>query len=265
MNPAPGDTIVVWFSCGAASAAAAKLTIDRYPDCHVRIVNNPVAEEDPDNRRFLKDVESWLGVEIEIAVNPLFPAASAVEVWEKRRYMSGNRGAPCTAILKKQARQHWEQINHHDWMVLGFTADEKKRYDNFVMTERENVLPVLIDAGLTKDDCFDLIARAGLRLPEVYLEGYPNANCIGCVKASSATYWNHVRQTRPEVFDARAEQSRRLGVRLVRVAGERIFLDELDPQAKGRPMKTMKFECGIFCEEDIPAPQNALHIWMMAA
>lgn len=28
-----------------------------------------------------------------------------------------------------------------------------------------------------------------------------------------------------------------------------IFLDELDPKAKGRPMKNMNFDCGIFCEE----------------
>jgi len=50
------------------------------------------------------------------------------------------------------------------------------------------------------------------------------------------------------VFAARAEQSRLLGVRLVRVQGERIFLDELDPNAVGRPLKNMQFECGLFCE-----------------
>ena len=54
--------IVVWFSCGVASAVAAKLTIDQYEATHeIRVVNNPVAEEDNDNRRFLKDVEQWLG------------------------------------------------------------------------------------------------------------------------------------------------------------------------------------------------------------
>jgi len=35
----------------------------------------------------------------------------------------------------------------------------------------------------------------------------------------------------------------------VRVKNERIFLDELDPKAKGRPLKTMP-DCGLFCEED---------------
>jgi hypothetical protein len=46
--------IAVWFSCGAASAVAAKKTIEKYGDTHhIRIINNPVAEEHEDNRRFL--------------------------------------------------------------------------------------------------------------------------------------------------------------------------------------------------------------------
>ena len=88
-------------------------------------------------------------------------------------------------------------------------------------------------------------------LPAIYLMGYPNANCIGCVKATSPTYWNHVRQHHPDVFQHRAEQSRKLGAKLVRYKGQRIFLDELPPDAKGRPLKSMDFECGIFCEEQL--------------
>jgi hypothetical protein len=133
--------------------------------------------------------------------------------------------------------------------VLGFTADEQRRHLNFVLSERTNVLPVLIEAGITKGECFDILKKAKIRLPRIYRLGYPNANCIGCVKATSPTYWNHVRKMHPEVFAARAEQSRRIGARLVRVGGECIFLDELDPLATGRPMKTMDVECGIFCEE----------------
>ena len=63
-------TIVVWFSCGAASAVAAKKTIEKYGDTHiVRVVNNPIAEEDIDNLRFLDDVAYWLNKEIEVASN----------------------------------------------------------------------------------------------------------------------------------------------------------------------------------------------------
>lgn len=242
--------IAVWFSCGAASAVAAKKTIERYGDTHrIRVINNPVIEEDADNQRFLKDVEKWLGVTVESAINKNYPSASAVDVWEKRQFMSGPHGAPCTSELKKEARYQWEENNHADYHVLGFTYDEINRWKKFVLSERENVLPVLIDERLTKADCFRIIQEAGIELPRIYKMGYPNANCIGCVKATSPTYWNHVRKMHPDVFDQRAEQSRAIGTRLVRVKNKRIFLDELSPDAKGNSMKGMNFECGIFCEE----------------
>lgn len=241
--------IAVWFSCGAASAVAAKLTLEKYPNEEVRIINNPVLEEDADNQRFLKDVEKWLGVTVEVAVNPSFPSGSAVEVWEKRQFMSGPFGAPCTLELKKAARQLWEKENKPDWHVLGFTLEEQNRHDRFVMNERDNVLPVLIEEKITKPDCYRIINEAGIQLPRIYSMGYPNANCIGCVKATSSTYWNHVRKKHPEVFEERATQSRRIGTKLARYKGKRLFLDELPVDAKGNKMKNLDFECGIFCEE----------------
>lgn len=241
--------IAVWFSCGAASAAALKLTVDKYGADNVYAVNNPVIEEHHDNKRFAEDVAKWVGIDIQYAVNSKYPLASVVDVFDRRKGMAFPHGAPCTVELKKRARQEWEESHPVDWHVLGFTVDERNRHDRFVMTERDNVLPILIDANMTKNDCADMIRAVGIKLPEIYGRGFPNANCIGCVKATSPTYWNLVRREFPEVFDQRAEQSRRLGARLVRVKNERIFLDELDPKAKGRPLKTMP-DCGLFCEED---------------
>lgn len=250
-GPREGDTIAVWFSSGAASAVAAKLAAQRYGNlCRVRLVNNPMREEDADNVRFLHDVERWVGIPVEFATNSKYPNGSAVEIWDKRGAMVFKNGAPCTVHGKKEARQEWEAINKPDWHVFGFTAEERRRHERFTLTERSNVLPMLIDAGLTKEACYQFIRDAGIELPRVYAMGYPNANCIGCVKATSPTYWNHVRQQHPEVFAERAEQSRRLGARLVRVKDQRIFLDELSPVAVGRPLKSMKTpECGLFCEE----------------
>lgn len=259
--------IAVWFSCGAASAAALKLTLERFPDEDVRAVNNPIAEEHPDNRRFLADVAEWCGIEIEEYTAAKYPSASAVDVWDKRKAMSFPNGAPCTTHLKIEARQEWEKVNAPDWHVMGFTVEEKGRHDRFVATERENVIPVLIDAGMTKGDCGDMIRAAGISLPAIYSLGFPNANCVGCSKATSPTYWNLVRREFPEVFEARAEQSRRLGAKLVRVDGERIFLDELHPAAKGAPLWNMP-ACSLFCEEWSPPKRKLggvsdLHIDMM--
>lgn len=241
--------IVVWFSCGAASAVAAKKTIEIYGEIHnVIIVNNPVKEEHEDNLRFFKDVEKWIGQEIITAKNSTYPNASIIEIFDKRKYMCGIQGAPCTMLLKKGARYEFEKNNKVDFHVLGFTIDEQKRHDKFVMFERDNVIPVLIDLKLTKGDCFEILITAKIKLPEIYKLGFPNANCIGCVKSQSPTYWNLVREQFPEVFKHRAEQSRRLNVRLVKRKGERIFLDELKATDKGGKIKS--WDCGIFCDTE---------------
>ncbi len=279
------ETIAVWFSCGAASAVAAMLTKQQYGDtCLVRVLNNPVIEEDADNVRFMRDVEAWLRLPIETVKNHKYPNCSAVEVWERRGYMSGNAGAPCTLELKKMARQQFEMDNDIDWHVLGFAAGEESRFCNFQEQERRNTLPVLIEAGMSRADCYKYLKEVGIAPPRSYEEGWPNANCKGCVKASSPTYWNFVRRVAYDVFQARKEQSRRIGAKLTRchpkflafcskhedslwyddrtktclhsepdsrgvrkLISPRIYLDELPADAKGRPMKNLDFECGIFC------------------
>ena len=213
-------------NAGAASAVAAKKTVEKYGETNtIRIINNPVIEEDIDNQRFLKDVEQWIGIPIEFATNRNYPSCSAVDVWDRHKFMSGPYGAPCTRELKRKARYQWEKENKADWNVLGFTADEERRHKRFILTERDNVIPVLIDEDITKANCFEIVREAGIELPRIYKMGYPNANCIGCVKAASPTYWNHVRKMHPEIFKARAEQSRRVKTKLIKYKGQRIFLD----------------------------------------
>lgn len=241
--------IAVWFSCGAASAVAAKKTVELYGNTYnVLIVNNPIDEEDMDNKRFLKDVSEWIGQPIIEAKNTKVGTTSCYDIWEKRKYMSGVLGAPCSMLLKKGARYEFELYHDIEWHVLGFTIEEQERHNRFITSERENVLPVLINLKLTKADCFDIIRKAKIELPRIYSMGYPNANCIGCVKSSSPTYWNLVRKVHPEVFKLRAEQSMRLGTKLVKVKGDRIFLEELKITDKGGKLKD--YDCGIFCDTE---------------
>ena len=256
--------ITIWFSCGVASAVAAKISVDIYDQKNiVRVVNNPVKEEHPDNHRFLKDIEKWIGKDIEFAINDKYPDCSAESVWKRTGYMSNRYGATCTRNIKKYARQQWERENNSDFIVLGFTAEEKHRAERFKVTERTNVLTPLIDQNLTKQDCFEFIATANIKIPEIYKLRFPNANCIGCCKASSPSYWNLVRKHFPGIFKERAKISRELGSKLVILKGERIFLDELPVETKARDLKNYNFnqgrfefahtgmgsECGVFCEE----------------
>ena len=58
----------------------------------------------------------------------------------------------------------------------------------------------------------------------MYDLGYPNNNCIGCVKGGMG-YWNKIRVDFPEVFERRVRQERETG----RSCIKGIFLDELEP------------------------------------
>ena len=115
--------------------------------------------------------------------------------------------------------------------------------------EKHDLIPVLVDEGYRKADCFNVLLKAGIKLPKIYMCGYPNANRVGCVKATSPTYWNHVREQDPDVFEHWAKQSRNIGAHLVRYKGERIFIDELRANTGGAPLKNLDFECGIFCQK----------------
>ena len=251
--------IVCWFSCGAASACAAKLAIAKYGKDNIRIVNNPVINEHEDNRRFLQDCEKWLGVKIESAINPCFKECDITKVFEEYGLISTPHFAPCTLELKQMARQQWERDNHFDrdtdTIIMGYTVEETNRQANFNKSEKNKGYRLecpLIDAGWDKHRCFNEIEMAGIRLPEIYTKyQFPNANCIGCVKSGSVWYWQLVRKMFPDVFQQRAEQSRRLGCRLVDLGAghepRHIFLDELPESAAGRKPKSCYVECGIFC------------------
>lgn len=78
--------IVAWFSCGAASAVAAKLAIEKYgTSCDV-VYCDTLSTEHEDNARFFRDVEQWLGRTITVIRSEKY--ASIDEVFERRRYMS---------------------------------------------------------------------------------------------------------------------------------------------------------------------------------
>lgn len=234
--------VVAWFSCGAASAAAARVALEKYGDRCVVVYCDTMASEHPDNARFFADVERWLGVKV-IRIKDKWNKVD--EVFAARRYMSGPDGACCTVAMKKVPRFKFQ--NADDIHIFGMTADEQKRITDFESNNPDMVLEwVLRDRGMTKEDCFSLLPGAGIALPAMYGLGYRNNNCIGCVKATSRAYWTKVRHDFPDVFAERAKQSREIGCRLTRVKGERVFLDEL-PAGVWKRGKQENISCGPEC------------------
>lgn len=236
--------IVAWFSCGAASAVAAKLIIaenaGRLP---LVAAYTEIAEEHPDNKRFLADCENWLGVPVTILRNEKYDG-SIYEVFRQTRYLVGPSGAACTRLLKRGVRMDYEQPG--DVQVFGFTAEEEDRAaDFFERNPGINGRAPLIERGLTKADCLAMLLDAGIEIPAMYRLGYRNNNCIGCVKGG-AGYWNKIRRDFPKTFDRMAAVERDIGRTIIRVDGEQLYLDELPPEM-GQSQAEPDIECSIFC------------------
>lgn len=235
--------VVVWFSCGAASAVAAKLTVDSHANVDV-VYCDTMASEHPDQQRFFDAVQAWIGQPIVRLKSEKY--ASVDDVFAQTRYMAGIAGARCTVEMKKIPRFAYQEPD--DTHVFGLTADEPERIAQFERNNHDLKLRwVLQDAGYSKARCLEEVDRAGIELPAMYRLGYANNNCLGCVKATSGRYWNMIRRDFPEVFQRRCEQSRELGVRLTRVRGERIFLDELPEDYLSGDLENIS--CGPDCHQ----------------
>lgn len=240
---------LVWFSCGAASAVAAKISVKKYGDeCEV-LYCDTLAYEHPDNLRFLKDCEKWYGKEIKILKSDKY--RDIYDVFEKTRWLVGVGGARCTTELKKVVRKKYQRPT--DTHIFGFTMEEKKRIDRFNEENPELLAEFpLYDGRVSKSDCYRIIREAGIEIPAMYKLGYKNNNCIGCVKGQSG-YWNKVRIDFPEIFQKMALTERKLNAAINKTykGGKRtrVFLDELPPDA-GKYAGEPDIECGVLCVSD---------------
>ena len=250
--------ILVWFSCGAASAVAAKLAADKYRHDNLEVLYcDTLKYESDDNPRFMRDVEQWIGFPIKVLGSTEY--TDIFDVFDKTGWLVGPKGARCTTELKRNVRRAYQRPD--DVHIFGLTADETMplcdgpREDRIAGMERDN--PGLQfdwnlrDAGIVKRDCYKLVHQADIELPILYRQGYRNNNCIGCVKGGMG-YWNKIRVDYPEAFDRMAKQERKMGVAIchkeVPKTRQRIkvFLDELPPTA-GRYESETDIECGPQC------------------
>jgi hypothetical protein len=232
---------ICWFSCGAPSAVAAKLTLSANPAAVVAYTR--IEEEHTDNMRFLIDCENWLQSPIRSMGNFDYDC-SIFEVFRRERYLVGIKGAPCTKLLKRQVREQFQFSD--DVHVLGYTIEEEDRVEQFrdAFPDLEISCPLIV-RGLSKADCLAMIEDAGIALPAMYLLGYNNNNCVGCVKGGMG-YWNKIRVDFPARFAQMAKMERQIGHSINRQNGEPVYLDELDPEA-GRDIPEPKIDCSIMC------------------
>ena len=94
-HPKRTGRVISWFSCGAASAVATKLAIQKYGS--VDVYYTDTGSEHEDNPRFITDCEKWFGTNVTILKSDKY--ADAMEACEKARYLSSPQGAPCTGAM----------------------------------------------------------------------------------------------------------------------------------------------------------------------
>lgn len=233
---------LVWFSAGAASAVAAKLTLADYGHDNTVLAYADPGSEHPDNARFIADCETWFDHPVTMLRSPRY--RDTWQVWEERRFIVGPTGALCTAELKKKARFAFQRPD--DIQVFGYTTEERRRASRFREQNPEIALICpLIDRDLTKNDCLAIVDRAGIALPVMYRLGYHNNNCIGCPKGGMG-YWNKIRVDFPDSFDRMARLERDLGHSILSDETGPVWLDELDPDRGDYPTE-MSADCSLLC------------------
>ena len=233
--------IVSWFSAGASSAVATKLALQSGEA--VRIIYIHIDDQHEDTMRFLRECQDWFGVTIEILHSRYGSVENACRA---ASFLNSPHGAACTTRLKKHVRKQWEREHAGGeplTYVWGMDVNEAGRRERLIDSnpDQQHTFP-LIDNGITKESAHGMLAAAGIARPKMYDLGYPNNNCIGCLKGGMG-YWNKVRSDFPEVFASRARLERMIGASVLK----QYYLDEL-PLDAGKECKIVVPDCGLFCE-----------------
>ncbi len=252
---------VVMFSGGVGSWAAAKRTVERRGRDGVVLLFTDALIEDADLYRFLNDAAINVGL-------PLVRIADGRTPWdvfEDRRMLGNSRIAPCSTELKQRPAREWMAANAPNaTVVLGLDWTEEHR----LAGARRGWEPWMVEAPLCeppyrfKAELLVDLERAGIRMPDLYREGFPHNNCGGgCVRAGHAQFAKLYRQ-RPGTFAEweqgeerlRAFLDRDVSILRDRSGGEttRLTLRELRQTLQQQPSLFDDDEwggCGCFVDE----------------
>lgn len=234
---------VCWISAGISSFMAGVLAenVDKW-------IYIDIDDQHEDSIRFIEDCEKAIGKKIEVIKNEQYRTVEECIRTAGVIKMVGGF-APCTNWLKKRVRKEWEE-KHKDYeitYVWGFDGSEKARAERTIEAnpQAKHEFP-LIDKELSKQDVHGLFDKMfDFPRPKMYEMGYPNNNCIGCIKGGMG-YWNKIRKDFPEVFESRAKMERDIGYSILKDRNGSIFLDELE-ENRGNMDTEIFPDCSIMC------------------
>ena len=235
------DKIIAWWSAGVTSAVAVKMAIEKYGMYRVEPIYFEIDSHHEDNIRFKKECEEWYGIPIRVERSSKYK--DQFDVIARTGYFNGPSGARCTVELKKNIRFLIESKEKYYGQVFGFEFSKKEINRAIRFSEQYDVNPLypLIEKGITKPECLHYLESAGIRIPRMYELGYPNNNCIGCVKGGMG-YWNKIRKDFPETFDRMKNLEDKMGNSCLKIP-----LSQLEENRGVEPEIIMP-DCGNFCD-----------------
>jgi len=205
------------------------------------VIYQHISDQHEDTLRFVKDCEDWFGKKIEIQQSLL---KSVDRACRQAKFVNSPYGAACSRLLKRSLRLEWEALNvgQHTY-VWGFDIDEKDRAERLKKSaiNHTHIFPLIYN-NISKAEAHGITKKAGIQRPAMYNLGYPNNNCIGCVKGGMG-YWNKIRIDFPDVFKSRAKLERDIKGRILKEC----YLDELNEQ-RGRNKPVIVPSCNSYCE-----------------
>lgn len=192
---------VVQMSSGTASAVAGKRVVERYGPDDTVLLFADVLMEDDDNYRFLAEATEWIGAPLVTLTDGRTPFDVFVDV----KMLGNSRADPCSRILKREPLKAWMHEHAPDGVMhIGFDLLEGDRIEtnraSLAAVDIEVDYPLLWDPPMFKWECVDMVRDAGIKPPDLTVDGYEHANCSGgCIKAGIGQFVKLHRE-RPDAF-----------------------------------------------------------------
>jgi len=223
---------IVLFSGGHSSARVGVAVVRRFGPADTVFVNHDIhpGVEDPDIKRFKREVAAYCGVPITYANHPLWDRMDPLDVVLFAGAFKGANGhVLCTNRLKSAPFQEWLEANADpadSCLYYGFDASETDRI--------QRRIGILGAAGWRTD--YPLARSAewgeftigsteeiGIRPPLTYGR-FKHANCVGCLKAGRQ-HWYVVFCERPDIWRRAKAAEDEIGYTILRDTS----LAELEP------------------------------------
>lgn len=133
--------------------------------------------------------------------------------------MPGNRR--CTRdykvrVVGKWLRQNGASFKDPARIAIGISTDEFERANNKTEVGYEKKIFPLLELGMSRTNCAELIVETGFPLP-------PKSSCFFCPFKKLA-HWQEMRRDEPELFDKAQELEDKLNVKRDSLGKDRVYL-----------------------------------------